>query len=56
MTRLFGIIVPLAALIVTACIAEPADKPSGSRSTNRSLPALDQGIPPELSAATFAMG
>ena len=49
-------VMPLVAVFVAACAAEPAATSAGSRLGNRSAPVLDQGIPPELSAATFAMG
>lgn len=49
-------IIPLLAAAVFACTHQPGKTLPDTELGNRPLPLLDQGIPQELAAATFAMG
>ena len=46
----------LVAVIVAACVAEPAKTSIVSQSGDRPVPVLDQGMPAEVAFATFALG
>ena len=49
-------IIPLFAAVISACTAQPGKTLPDTELGSRQLPLLDQGIPQELTAATFALG
>jgi len=56
MKRTIRILIPILAGVLSACAARSGRETLDARVENRPLPLLDQGIPEELSRATFAMG
>ena len=49
-------VIPVLAAIVASCAPQPVKTVPDAESGNRSIPMLDQGIPKDLAAATFALG